>query len=367
MERVSHRSIKAVGWNRKRFSAVIVILGVLATTVSAATTQPADCSDQKPGADVVIARMGDQVVTQWQINRMVPDDLTEAQFHARKNTLVNRLIEDMTLDQYLADHPELVSEAEVLAQIKEKAKRSDSGTVEGLREYVENETDYTWEEYIQQQRRILAKTTLVRQAEKKSKNEALLREMYEEHPAEFDGTEVLFRHILRFVPSWTTPEKRREYHKEMKQLREDLAAGRISWKEAVEKSDCPSRARGGSLGWSTRHLRQPEALTEAAFSLEPNEVSDVVETYLGYHIVSPVKRREGTLSFSEAKRYMRIWLQRKPFYEIAVEINEKYPLQGVQEPTAPPQVKKSTDAGGTPADTQPATAPAESPQTKPAS
>ena len=47
---------------------------------------------------------------------------------------------------------------------------------------------------------------------------------------------------------------------------------------------------GGELGWFPRgYLLEPE-LEEAAFSLEPEQYSDVIETEVGYHIILVVKR-----------------------------------------------------------------------------
>ena len=47
---------------------------------------------------------------------------------------------------------------------------------------------------------------------------------------------------------------------------------------------------GGELGWFPRgYLLEPE-LEEAAFSLEPGQFSDVIQTEVGYHILLVVER-----------------------------------------------------------------------------
>jgi peptidyl-prolyl cis-trans isomerase C len=53
---------------------------------------------------------------------------------------------------------------------------------------------------------------------------------------------------------------------------------------AVENSDCPSGRSGGDLGPFGRGQMVPE-FEEAAFNMEIGEVSGVIETDFGYHLV----------------------------------------------------------------------------------
>ncbi len=54
--------------------------------------------------------------------------------------------------------------------------------------------------------------------------------------------------------------------------------------------DAGSARRGGELGFVRRGELHPE-FEAVAFSLEPGEVSDIVETRSGYHIIKPIERR----------------------------------------------------------------------------
>jgi len=60
-------------------------------------------------------------------------------------------------------------------------------------------------------------------------------------------------------------------------------------------SDDPGSARnGGELGWAKRGSYVPE-FEAMAYSLEPGEISEIVETKFGYHILELLERRGNTI------------------------------------------------------------------------
>jgi peptidyl-prolyl cis-trans isomerase C len=70
---------------------------------------------------------------------------------------------------------------------------------------------------------------------------------------------------------------------------------------AKANSDCPSGSGGGDLNFFERGRMVPE-FDKAAFELKENEISGIVETKFGYHIIKQTGKKDAkTTSFEEAK------------------------------------------------------------------
>ena len=110
---------------------------------------------------------------------------------------------------------------------------------------------------------------------------------FEAHKAEFVVPhQVLCQHILVKGSDDAALDK-------IKAIRERIVSGKSDFAaEAKEHSDCPSGAEGGSLGWFGRGMMVPE-FDKVAFEMKKGEVSGVVSTQFGYHIIYKAEEKGG--------------------------------------------------------------------------
>jgi len=97
-------------------------------------------------------------------------------------------------------------------------------------------------------------------------------------------------HIL-IIPK-PSENKKSQQREALKALRERIVSGEISFAAAAREfsADRPSAKNGGELGFSPKGTFVP-GFEKTAFSLEEGEVSDIVETQFGLHLIKLVERR----------------------------------------------------------------------------
>lgn len=110
---------------------------------------------------------------------------------------------------------------------------------------------------------------------------------YEAHKAEYvEPHQVLCQHILVKGSNDAALDK-------IKEIRERIVNDKADFAEEAKKhSDCPSGAQGGSLGWFGRGMMVPE-FDKAAFEMKKGEVSGIVTTEFGYHIIYKADEKGG--------------------------------------------------------------------------
>lgn len=82
----------------------------------------------------------------------------------------------------------------------------------------------------------------------------------------------------------TADRSKEEARAEIEALRAKIAGGADFADVARDVSDCPSGGDGGDLGHFQSGMMVP-TFDQAAFALEVGELSGVVETPFGYHLI----------------------------------------------------------------------------------
>ena len=136
------------------------------------------------------------------------------------------------------------------------------------------------------------------------------RQFYELHGEQFtEGGGVRARHILIGVSPDASGEEKTDARERANGLRRDAAGGADFAELARTHSEDPgSAANGGDLGVIVRGQTVPE-FEAALFALDPGDLSEVVETPFGMHVVQLVERdAERTTPFTEASVQIREFL-----------------------------------------------------------
>lgn len=117
---------------------------------------------------------------------------------------------------------------------------------------------------------------------------------YAENPDQFKTPEeVHARHILRKVEAEAGDEDKAAARAAAEAARTRALAGEDFAELARELSEGPSGPNGGDLGFFTADRMVPP-FSEAAFALQPGQISEVVETQFGYHVIKVEARKDAS-------------------------------------------------------------------------
>ncbi len=115
--------------------------------------------------------------------------------------------------------------------------------------------------------------------------DADVAEFYEANKEKLVETEkVSASHILIKVDADASDQERVVAKSKIQDILKEARSGSDFAELAKKHSQCPSASQGGELGYFERG-KMVEPFGETAFSLQPGEISDIVETQFGYHII----------------------------------------------------------------------------------
>lgn len=110
-------------------------------------------------------------------------------------------------------------------------------------------------------------------------------EYYNANPELFKNQDKIHaRHILFKVKADDSPERKQTARDKAVAAHERAVAGEDFAALAIELSEGPNASKGGDLGYTVRG-QMVESFDDAVWSLEVGEISDVVESHLGYHVI----------------------------------------------------------------------------------
>lgn len=271
---------------------------------------PAMAADKKP-SDEKVAVVNGVVIARIQFDK-------ELKVHLERVSRQGSQITDDQMEELKKDILEGLIEREVLYQESQKAgiKIADQKVddqVAAIKKRFPNEEEFkkalagmglTEEEVREQIQHGLAIRELIDQ---KVANKVVITD--EETKAYYDANPQLFNqpeevkasHILIKVEPTADDATKAAARKKIEDLQQKLKAGGDFAELAKENSEGPSNVRGGDLGYFKRG-QMVKPFEDVAYSMKIDEVSDLVETRFGYHLIKVSdKKPEQTLAYADVK------------------------------------------------------------------
>ena len=149
-----------------------------------------------------------------------------------------------------------------------------------------------------------------------------LMKYYEENRQDFRRPDSvrLYSILLKVEPSAGEDEWQKKKEK-AEGLLKRIKAGEKFYDIAYNNSEDPYRVKGGDLGFVHKGILTPTELEDAAFALKPDELSDVIRTIHGFHILKAGERMQGELlDFGKVKKDLAGKLQSRKFEEKKAEV-----------------------------------------------
>lgn len=165
-----------------------------------------------------------------------------------------------------------------------------------------------------------------------------LRRIYQSEQDRFRTPErVKVRHILLKTTEKTEEEKAKAKAKAEDLLKQLKSGADFAALAKAHSEDAGTKENGGDLGWITRG-QTVENFEKTAFALKPNELSGVISTEYGYHILQVLEKEPARLRpFEEVKAELAEEQKKQRLYDRMQELADqaraeliKAPLQGEQ-------------------------------------
>jgi parvulin-like peptidyl-prolyl isomerase len=221
---------------------------------------------------------------------------TAEQKREMQHNVVEMLINDLVMRQFLRQHTAPASPAAIdkeIAELKIALDKKKSTLQAFLKESNQSEA---------QLRQDIAASLQWKAYIAARVNDAALKAYYESNKPFFDKITVRASHILVKVAPNAPEADKQGARTKLQAIRQEIMAGKLDFAEAAKRfSDCESKRDGGDLINPFRcKFDVPDAFARAAFSMRVGEISDIVQTDLGLHLIKVTDRSAGEPSNFDA-------------------------------------------------------------------
>ena len=254
--------------------------------------------------DKIVAVVGDKVILFSEIEAQALQIQAQAPAGGVDSLIKCNVLEDMIIQKLLLNQAEKdsveVSDAQVDGELDKKIRHivAQTGSVEAFEEYMGKSIVQIKEEL----REKIREQLIVQQMQGKIVGDVKVtpsevKAYFDKIPKDslpYIESEVQIAQILK-KPPVNEVEKLR-VRKEISETRQKIIDGRsFASMAAIYSEDVGSAAKGGELGFVNRGDLVPE-FEATAFQLKGNEISEVVESMYGFHIIQLIERRGETIN-----------------------------------------------------------------------
>lgn len=229
------------------------------------------------------------------------ETLDDAQMETVKKIITDRMIEEELLYQESRKKKITVSPEKVDESINaiKKTYPSEADFQQGLAEMKMDENELR-----SKVEHNLAAHDVTNQAvkDKITVSEEESKKFYSDNPAYFKTPpQVEARHILIKLDEGADKASQETARKKIETIQKKLADGEDFAKLAQQHSEGPSKDKGGDLGYFGRG-QMVKPFEDAAFSMKKGEVSGIVETQFGLHLLQVTDiKPEATVEYADVK------------------------------------------------------------------
>ena len=275
-----------------------LVLAVGLTAVALA--HPAQAQTRAVPVDRIIAVVNNEVITAQQLRARVAQ--VERQLRRQnvevppasvlERQLLERLIVERIQVQQAQDTAVRIDEAGVDRAI-ERIAANNKLALDQLRATLERD-GVPWQRFREEIRTEILLSRL-REREVDSRvvvTDAEIDNYLANNPDAFSSEEYSVAHILLRTPEGASPQQLEAVRQRGERVLARLRAGEDFARVAAEVSDAPDGLSGGNLGWR-RVDRLPALFAEAVRNMQPGQITPLLRSAAGLHIVRLVDRRGG--------------------------------------------------------------------------
>ncbi len=277
-------------------------------------------------ADRIVAIVNDEVITLSELNSAFEpyQAKLEAAYKGAerekaltetKLTLLNRMVDNLLMEQQSRKAGIVVKDEEVTGAINELLGRRNISQ-DDFRQAIAREGT-TLEVYRKGVRDQLVRIRLV-QKEIKSKvavSSEEIGEYYRKNRGDYEGKEaVRIKQILLVLPKEASDDAKEKLRADAGAIHKRLLDGEPFELISARYSQGPAAAAGGDIGYIEKGMMLPE-VEAVAFRLPLGQISVVIESSVGFHIIQVIDRRGAGV---------------KPIESVREEIREKIDMEKVE-------------------------------------